>query len=310
MGGASAPQIMGKRKIPPRRNSSYRGWRHGGFKSRCKQKRNLVSDTKVKSVHTFKNLKQEAKQRQGMRTDLIEPNVTLSSNELEVGQARDIVADRISVSPTTFQRAFAIIEKGDEKLKQKLRDNKISITYAYKMLQRQEEHREPPELPLGEFDVIYADPPWEYYLPLRGSPDSHYQVMKTDDICALEVPVATEGSILFLWATNPKLEDALKVIRAWGFEYKTNMVWIKDKQGTGYYFRGQHELLLVATKGKMPTPMEESRYRSVLEAKVTQHSHKPDVVYEIIERMYPNRRYLELFARQKREKWESWGNEA
>lgn len=231
----------------------------------------------------------------------------LSSNELG-GQARNIVAKKIGVSPTTFQRAITIIEKGSEDVKENVRKGKTSITYAYNSTKRKEQHREPPMLPVGVFDVIYADPPWEYYLPLRGSPDMHYPTMKTEDVCELEIPTS-ENSVLFLWATNPKLEDALKVIRAWGFKYKTNMVWVKNKFGTGYYFRGQHELLLVATKGKIPIPTEETRFPSVLEASVKKHSDKPIEAYGIIEQMYPNRKYLELFARQKREKWESWGSE-
>ena len=124
----------------------------------------------------------------------------------------------------------------------------------------------------------------------------------------MQVPVA-ENSILFLWATNPKLQEALEVLEAWGFEYKTNMVWVKDKIGVGYYFRGQHELLLVGIKGSMGVPEEQNRPASVLNSDRTKHSEKPQEVYTLIEKMYPNRKYLELFARNKREGWESWGNE-
>jgi len=84
---------------------------------------------------------------------------------------------------------------------------------------------------------------------------------------------------------------------------------VKDKWGTGYYFRGQHEVLLIATKGDIPPPVEEVRVSSVLHAPVREHSRKPDEVYDIIEKMYPNRRYLELFARNPREGWTSWGLE-
>lgn len=230
-----------------------------------------------------------------------------SSNELDTGQARDVVAKKIGVSPTTFHRAKTIIEKGSEELKEAVRRGKMSTTFAYEKLLKTE--AEPPSLPEGIFDVILADPPWEYYLPLRGSPNMHYSTMTTEEICQLKVPSA-ENSVLFLWATNPKLEDALKVLKAWGFEYKTNMVWVKDKFGTGYYFRGQHELLLVGKKGDIPAPAEKDRLSSVLEAPRKEHSRKPEIVYEIIERMYPNRNYLELFSRSKREGWVNWGNDA
>ncbi len=115
-------------------------------------------------------------------------------------------------------------------------------------------------------------------------------------------------AILFLWATNPKLKVAFEVLEAWGFTYVTNMVWVKEKWGTGYYLRGQHEFLLIAKKGKIPPPVEEVRPSSVLHAPVREHSRKPDEVYDIIETLYPNRRYLELFSRNEREGWEMWGN--
>jgi len=165
-----------------------------------------------------------------------------------------------------------------------------------------------PPLPKGPFDIIYADPPWEYEFSLspRGDPKRHYDTMSVDEICALKIPT-TKNAILFLWATNPKLEEALKVIEAWGFQYRTNLVWVKDKIGTGYYFRGQHELLLVAKRGETSVPLEELRFSSVLEAPRKRHSEKPDAVYELIERMYPSRKYVELFARNARQGWESWG---
>jgi len=273
------------------------------------RRRHLNDFQKAELAYPLLEIERElARQRQLSKLKPFQNNPQFGSNEpnSETGRARDIVARRAGLSPTTFQRAVKIIEEAPERLKEKVRAGKLSIAYAYKMLTRRTE--EPPPLPEGVFDVIYADPPWEYYLPLRGSPEMHYPVMSTDEICKLKVPIA-ENAILFLWATNPKLEDALKVMKTWGFTYKTNMVWVKDRIGTGYYFRGQHELLLVGVKGNVGVPLEENRPPSVLVASVREHSRKPDIVYEIIERMYPNGRYLELFARGKRPNWTSWGIE-
>ena len=166
-------------------------------------------------------------------------------------------------------------------------------------------------LPRGTFSVIYADPPWEYEFSQSESRsiEAHYPTMTVDEICELLVP-AEENAILFLWATNPKIREALKVIEAWGFDYRTNMVWVKDKWGMGYYIRGQHELLLIARKGDLPLPDEENRVSSVIQAPRLGHSQKPDSVYEIIEKMYPNQCYIELFAREKRPGWVAWGLEA
>ena len=167
-----------------------------------------------------------------------------------------------------------------------------------------------PILPIDKYDIIYADPPWTYNFtqsPNR-SIEKEYPTMDLKDICKLKVPSA-DNSILFLWCTSPKLiPEGVEVIRSWGFTYKTSMVWVKDKIGMGYYARSRHEFLLIATKGKPGVPEPSVRPDSVIEAPRTKHSKKPEL-YEMIERMYPNRKYLELFARNKRENWKSWGNE-
>lgn len=163
------------------------------------------------------------------------------------------------------------------------------------------------------YPVIYADPPWRYEYSISSSREieNQYPTMTTEDICALPVgDLATDDAVLFIWATNPKLEEAMQVITAWGFRYRTNMVWVKDKIGMGYYARQKHELLLIATRGEPPTPEPENRPASVFEYPRTEHSKKPEPFYEIIEKMYPELNKIELFARNKREGWDTWGNQA
>lgn len=166
-------------------------------------------------------------------------------------------------------------------------------------------------MPSGSFDIIYADPPWRYDFSRTDNRaiENNYPTMELKDICKLKIPSA-EDSVLFLWATAPKLLEAFEVIRAWGFEYKTNMVWIKDKIGMGYYVRGRHELLLIAIKGRPKVPATIDRQDSIIFGGRTEHSEKPHSVYDIIESSYPGSKYLEIFARQKHsDKWEAWGNE-
>jgi N6-adenosine-specific RNA methylase IME4 len=166
-------------------------------------------------------------------------------------------------------------------------------------------------MPNGTFDIIYADPPWRYEHPISNSRkiENQYPTMELGDIKTLKIPVA-EDSILFLWATAPKLTEAMDVINAWGFLYRTNLVWVKDKIGMGYYVRGRHELLLIATKGKPKVPATADRQDSIINAGRGEHSEKPQVTYDIIESAFPNGKYLELFARQKHsDKWTVWGNE-
>lgn len=164
------------------------------------------------------------------------------------------------------------------------------------------------------YPVIYCDPPWKYDYSVSDSRqiEKHYPTMDLSEICALPVnQLATQDAILFLWATSPKLAEAMEVLNAWGFKYKTSFAWVKDKIGMGYYCRGQHELILVATRGNLPVPIPENRFPSVINAKRGKHSEKPEVVYDMIDTMYPEYSKIELFARQKRENcWARWGNQS
>lgn len=159
-------------------------------------------------------------------------------------------------------------------------------------------------------NVILADPPWRYDFAVSPTRkiENQYPTMETKDICNIELEI-DDNAILFLWATNPKLQDALQVMKTWGFEYKTNIVWIKDKIGMGYYARSQHELLLIGTKGKIKPPIPENRKSSIVSGKRTRHSKKPAIIHAYIETMYPDGRYLEMFARERRVMWKPWGNE-
>jgi len=267
----------------------------------------------ISEIVAIKRARQEkerakARNRQGTRTDL--------GKQLpeESAESREIISKFAGISHDTLSKAETIVEAAEKEPKKfqplldRVEDGKTSINYAYKMVKRAIETRDFPKLPEGEFNVIYADPPWRYELAFIGSPDSHYVTLPTEKIASLQIPVS-QNAILFLWSTNPMLEDALTVMKTWGFEYKTNMVWVKDRPATGYYVFGQHELLLIGLKGIWHPPLEQNRFSSVMNVPKTNHSKKPEVVYEIIEKMYPNQKYLELFARQKREKWTSWGLE-
>jgi N6-adenosine-specific RNA methylase IME4 len=171
--------------------------------------------------------------------------------------------------------------------------------------------------PLGleqTYPIILSDPPWRFeHPPMGGSRivENHYPTMTLEEICELPVPqLATDDAVLFLWATSSKLAECMTVIEAWGFSYRTCLVWVKDKIGMGYYCRQQHELLLIATRGQPPTPPESARPASILSAPRREHSRKPDEAYALIERMYPELARIELFARGTRPGWAAWGNQA
>lgn len=174
-------------------------------------------------------------------------------------------------------------------------------------------------LPEGVFCIIYADPPWEYdNSGLGGAANQHYSTMGHEEMCGEFAerlkPHVADDAALFMWATNPLLSEALEVMEAWGFTYKTNLVWVKNRATygkLGFYVRGQHELLLIGVRGSM-IPGEEARPHSVIDAPLGKHSAKPEGVYEVIEGMYPEAKpaaRLELFARETREGWTPFGDE-
>jgi N6-adenosine-specific RNA methylase IME4 len=164
------------------------------------------------------------------------------------------------------------------------------------------------------FPVLYADPPWRFEPYSRDTgmdraADNHYPTMTIEDIKALEPP-SLDDAVLFLWATAPMLQEALAVMEAWGFEYKSQMVWVKDRIGTGYWARNKHEILLIGTKGAIPALLPGSQPASTVEAPVTEHSRKPEIFYDIIETMMPGMPYLEMFSRVTHPGWRVWGKEA
>jgi N6-adenosine-specific RNA methylase IME4 len=166
------------------------------------------------------------------------------------------------------------------------------------------------------FNAVLVDPPWQYSVQnVNGAANNHYDTMPIEDICSLlddmSIKIA-DNAVLFMWVTNPFLVKALEVVEAWGFEYKTNIVWVKTKlvkPGAGHYIRGRHELLYICTRGIMTPLVDVSPpIGSVLTAPIQEHSRKPDEVYSIIERLYPNCNYLELFARRPRDGWGNYGD--
>ena len=167
-----------------------------------------------------------------------------------------------------------------------------------------------PDRPVGKYSVILADPPWRYEFSETNSREieNQYPTMDLNEIRELKVPAA-DDAILFMWTTAPKLEESFSVLNSWGFKYKSCAIWDKERKGMGYYFRINHEILLIGTKGTFPTPAPENRPDSIIRYPREGHSKKPDVFYEIIEAMYPGVPKIELFCRVARSGWAVWGNE-
>jgi len=189
--------------------------------------------------------------------------------------------------------------------------DKLTLAGCIRLLPRPES--ETPPMKDGEYRVLYVDPPWRYdgvETPDARQIENHYPTMALDELKALKDKIpAADDSIMFMWATSPKLTEAMDLLAEWGFNYRTCMVWVKDKIGMGYYARQQHELLLIARRGNPGVPDPAARPASVIEAPRGAHSAKPHEFYDVLEAMYPDASRVELFARNEREGWASWGNE-
>lgn len=174
----------------------------------------------------------------------------------------------------------------------------------------------------GEFGTILADPPWQFLNRTGKMAPEHrrlmrYPTMKLEDIAALPVGrVAAGRSHLYLWVPNALLREGLEVMHAWGFAYKSNLVWYKvrkdggpDGRGVGFYFRNVTELILFGTRGtNIRTDDAGRRQVNLIATRKREHSRKPDELYDIIQECSYGP-YLELFARTPRRNWVQWGNE-
>lgn len=162
----------------------------------------------------------------------------------------------------------------------------------------------------AKFSTVYADPPWPYSnTAARGAAENHYRTMTLEAIRSEPVKeLVTADAHLHLWTTNAFLCEAFDVIRAWGFRYKSCLVWIKPQLGMGNYWRVSHEYLLLGVRGSLP--FRDRTCRSWLMTRRTVHSRKPFAFRELIERVSPGP-YLELYGReeQPRSEWTVYGNQ-
>ncbi|MET4636179.1 MT-A70 family methyltransferase [Kaistia defluvii] len=171
-------------------------------------------------------------------------------------------------------------------------------------------------LPEKRYGVIYSDCEWRFEpfsreTGMDRAADNHYPTTSTNDLVLRDVgKIAAKDCVLFHWATAAMLKAALRVMEGWGFEYKSHVIWGKDRISTGYWSRNKHELLLIGTRGNVPAPAMGEQWESLIMAPVGEHSAKPDAFYELIEAYFPNLPKIELNARRARPGWDAWGLEA
>lgn len=179
------------------------------------------------------------------------------------------------------------------------------------------------KLPANHFATVLADPPWQFANRSGKIAPEHkrltrYPTLKLAEICEMPVQnVCRDSAHLYLWCPNALLPEGVEVMKAWGFNYKSNLVWHKvrkdggsDGRGVGFYFRNVTELILFGVRGKNARTLAPARSQvNLMATQKREHSRKPDEQYEIVEACSPGP-YLELFARGTRPGWTSWGNQA
>lgn len=190
-----------------------------------------------------------------------------------------------------------------------------SITHKLLPESKKEEIKSPP-LPKGKYNIIYADPAWEYWGGGYKNQSQHYDVMSYKEIMKLPIQdISADNCILFMWATSPAFPQALEVLEAWGFNYSTiGFVWVKSKKdktgfafGCGYWTRANAEYCLIATKGRIER--KDASISQIIYESKEEHSKKPAIVRDKIIQLVGDLPRVELFARQKTTGWATWGNE-
>lgn len=159
-----------------------------------------------------------------------------------------------------------------------------------------------------KYKTILVDPPWKYGKGWGWGAGEYYPLMKKVEIIDLNIgnKLADDNCHLYLWCPNSIIQQGLDVMESWGFKFKTIITWVKNRSIFGYYFKGQSEQLLFGVKGRLPP--QDRKQVTIINGKVRNHSKKPDEQYQIIQLVSPAPR-IELFARQKTEGWDAWGNE-
>ena len=285
-----------------------------------------------------------ATMRQGERTDL-EPSATLRKVDQAAAAAIFKVSER-SIQKAAIVRKHGtaelqhVVEQGDltvnlaapaaklpadqqREIAKKAANGEVNVVRKVVKQRIREQHEralagKQLALPDKRFGVILADPEWrlEVWSKEAGqamtSADNHYLTSTLEEIKARDVPsISADSCVLFLWATVPMLPQCLEVMAAWGFRYVSHICWIKNKAGTGYWFRNRHELLLVGVKGKPPAPALGTQWSSIIEAPVGEHSAKPEAALKMIEAYFPTLPKIELNRRgPARRGWSAWGAEA
>lgn len=162
------------------------------------------------------------------------------------------------------------------------------------------------------FDIVVTDPPWAFASNSKAKPGRnamrHYECLSDAELRLMRIP-AKRDALMFMWTTAPMLRRSMIIGTAWGFDYVSNLVWIKDRIGTGFWARNRHEHVLILKRGAFPCPSPAPFEDSVIEGGQREHSRKPEDLQDRIDAIWPDLTKIEMFARRQRPGWTTWGNQ-
>lgn len=262
--------------------------------------------------------------------------VSLHAAQGGLRAARKAVAESgVPISEEAIEAAYHRLKEASEVARRAAKERKKTERAAreQRLAARIEQSNAALATESKRYGVILADPEWRFETWGEGgmdrAADNHYPTSPTEAIMARPVGnLAADDCVLFLWATAPMLPDALEVMAAWGFQYKSQVIWRKAAiigvdlaaggsfetttlvLGTGYWFRNAHEILLVGARGNVPAPAMGDQFPSIIDASPGRHSEKPEAFHALIEAYFPHLPKIELNARAARPGWDCWGAEA
>lgn len=280
----------------------------------ARQRKSIDAAANEKRSAATKEQHQVSKPRSGETMVGVHNEHTPKQTERPGRKAR---ASEANVSTAT-QARVEVLSNNRPDLLAKVASGELKGTEALRQMKKDSVSQNIEALPKDKFGVIYADPPWAYNDKRHGETigatgaEHHYPTMTLSELKVLDIPsLCHTDCVLWMWATCPLLEDALELVKAWGFKYKAQFVWDKVGHNMGHYNSVRHELLFVCTRGSM-TPENVKLFDSVQTIEKTRkHSEKPEEFRDIINTLYPSSSKIELFRRgDAPEGWSVWGNES
>ena len=286
------------------------------------QRRHLSAINRVKQASKLVRLEKELAKKRKQSTIPKKGQKGFQSMSMQdcnnTGRVNEIVAKKIGMSARTVAKLQKIIKNGSTEQIKKIESGNKSISAVEREINKKFFKTKDRPLPDGKYDVVYADPPYHYNREGSGSPP--YPTLTKEEIINFKdktgrpiTDLFAKDCVVFMWAPRPKIWEAGEILRAWNFEPKTAKIWrkVKDgkgRRGTAVYYWSTTEVLILATKGSPGTP--DYIPEDYLEApRGKKHSEKPEEIRVEIEKMFPNRKYLELFGRKNVKNWIVWGNQ-